>query len=159
MPTKICKRCNECKDLTEFYQKSNTTYCKPCIKAINDDYYRRNKERIDTYRAQWHRELRKKNPEKIDEYQHRQNTKRFGRTPEWYAAQLEKQNHVCAICKLPERGFHPNGKIPRLAIDHDHRTGKVRGLLCMECNKSLGHAETQEDWILKAADYLTADMA
>lgn len=45
---------------------------------------------------------------------------------------LEQQNHLCKICK----GTNPDGR--ELYIDHDHNTGKVRGLLCNHCNTGLG---------------------
>ena len=53
---------------------------------------------------------------------------------------LEKQLHACAICKEPESQISW-GKTKRLAVDHDHKTGKVRGLLCQRCNTTLGRYE------------------
>lgn len=58
----------------------------------------------------------------------------FGMTPEDYAAMLSAQGGVCLICKNKcKRG--------RLAVDHSHETGRVRGLLCRQCNINLGHVE------------------
>jgi hypothetical protein len=51
--------------------------------------------------------------------------------PAWVDKLKEKQNDVCAICS----------RETRLVIDHDHKTGKVRGLLCIRCNTSLGFVE------------------
>lgn len=56
----------------------------------------------------------------------------YGITPEDYDAMLASQNGVCAICERND----PRGQ--RLAIDHDHVTGAVRGLLCRACNTALG---------------------
>ena len=57
---------------------------------------------------------------------------RYGITLENYEEMLEKQDFSCAICKIKEN----NGK--RFDVDHDHRTGEIRGLLCHKCNKALG---------------------
>lgn len=58
----------------------------------------------------------------------------FGMTPEDYAAMLSAQGGVCLICKNKcKRG--------RLAVDHSHEAGRVRGLLCRQCNINLGHVE------------------
>jgi hypothetical protein len=55
----------------------------------------------------------------------------------WYNAQYEKQNHVCAICNKPETAII-HGKKISLAVDHCHETGRVRGLLCRKCNNAIG---------------------
>lgn len=61
----------------------------------------------------------------------------YGMTPEDYEATLEAQGGVCAICKRPERAMR-DGNLMRLAVDHCHATGGVRGLLCVTCNRALG---------------------
>jgi hypothetical protein len=60
--------------------------------------------------------------------------KKYGLTPPQYDALLNSQGGVCAICHLP-----PVRK--RLSVDHDHTSGKVRGLLCFTCNAVTGHCE------------------
>ena len=65
-------------------------------------------------------------------------------TYEQYMKMLETQNGVCAICQQPETAMR-NGKAKRLAIDHDHNTHVVRGLLCTLCNRNLGRYETAFD--------------
>lgn len=57
---------------------------------------------------------------------------RYGITEEGYNALLRTQGGVCATCK---RGCKTHR---RLSVDHDHETGEVRGLLCMNCNAALG---------------------
>lgn len=53
---------------------------------------------------------------------------------------LAEQHGVCAICKMPEHKInHMTGKIDPLSVDHDHKTGDVRALLCNECNRALGN--------------------
>jgi len=72
----------------------------------------------------------------------------YGLTPEDYDALLEKQNGVCAICKQ----VCVSGR--RLAVDHDHITGKVRGLLCCKCNRGLGNFGDDVSRIKQALEYL-----
>lgn len=54
----------------------------------------------------------------------------FGITLEEYDRMFEEQNGLCAICRKPPKNY-------RLAVDHDHDTGAVRGLLCPPCNRAL----------------------
>ena len=61
---------------------------------------------------------------------------------------LNLQNGVCAICGHPERRKNRRG-IYRLSVDHDHKTGKVRGLLCIKCNQHLGWFEKHGDEIIQ----------
>lgn len=64
-----------------------------------------------------------------------------------YNAMLAAQSGVCAVC-----GSAPNGK--RLFVDHDHATGRVRGLLCHCCNMALGYAKEDINILLALARYL-----
>lgn len=87
-------------------------------------------------------------------YAHRKNLRRFGLEPCMYDAMLQAQNGVCRICKRPERVKSRNGSIMRLAIDHCHVTGAVRGLLCNGCNTALGKANDDPHLLRAMADYL-----
>ena len=58
-------------------------------------------------------------------------------TPEEYDTLLNEQDGVCAACGLVEVGRNQYGVVA-LAVDHDHSTGRRRGLLCMRCNRALG---------------------
>jgi|SRR5215469_2910142 len=70
---------------------------------------------------------------------------------DWYNEQLERQKGVCAICgKMGKR---------RLCVDHDHATGKVRGLLCDYCNVALRAMERTPNWETIARAYLEAQNA
>lgn len=66
-----------------------------------------------------------------------------------YQYMLENQNGVCAICSNVDK----SGRA--LAIDHDHKTGFVRGLLCGSCNRGLGLFRDNPEILLKAAKYLS----
>ena len=61
----------------------------------------------------------------------------YGLVREAYTALLKKQRGACSICRQPET-LKKRGRIVRLAVDHDHLSGKVRGLLCARCNMALG---------------------
>jgi hypothetical protein len=81
--------------------------------------------------------------------------KLFGMTAEDYDQMFEAQGGVCAICKKPECLPTRWGSFSsRLPIDHDHQTGRVRGLLCHSCNKALGLFKDSPDVLQAAADYL-----
>lgn len=73
---------------------------------------------------------------------------RYNITPEQYDALNTQQKGLCAICGNP-----PRGKMQRLSVDHDHTTGRVRGLLCITCNRALGYFENAE-WHWSANVYL-----
>ena len=70
----------------------------------------------------------------------------FGLSKEDYERMLAIQGSVCAICKQKDNR--------RLAVDHDHKTGRIRGLLCKRCNLTLGRFEDRPDLFLNAAIYL-----
>lgn len=73
---------------------------------------------------------------------------RYGLTMDDYAAMLAAQLGGCAICRKPARAKS------RLFVDHDHKTGRVRGLLCLSCNTMIGHAADSPDVLRAGAVYL-----
>ena len=64
-------------------------------------------------------------------------------------ALLREQQEKCAICGVPQ-----NKLDRRLAIDHNHKTGKIRGLLCSNCNNGLGRFKDNKDFLKQAINYL-----
>lgn len=80
------------------------------------------------------KEARKQEYVKYQEYYRNYWLKKYNITSVEYKQLLEKQNGVCAICLNPER--QQNRAF--LAVDHCHATGKVRGLLCSNCNRAIG---------------------
>jgi predicted nucleic acid-binding Zn-ribbon protein len=120
--------------------------CPACAQARNRQ--RRNPENARKHRAKW----LEKNPETQRQAQARwtrQHSARlrdrwsdarvlrtYGLTPEAYRQLLESQGGACAIC----RKACATGR--RLAVDHDHGTGEIRGLLCAMCNRHLPIVET-----------------
>lgn len=78
---------------------------------------------------------------------------RYGISGVDYAAMLEKQRGVCAVCGQAEVAVF-RGRLKRLAVDHDHKTGKIRGLLCLQCNSALGIVRDDAELLHKLAAYL-----
>lgn len=76
---------------------------------------------------------------------------RYGITLEEYHSMLINQNGKCAICDRLDSGKKANNAF---CVDHCHKTGKVRGLLCMPCNRSLGQFNDDSNVLRKAADYI-----
>lgn len=78
----------------------------------------------------------------------------FDLSPEEYTAKLAEQGGACAICGRQEVGRTRDGRVKALAVDHDHTTGAVRGLLCANCNKGIGNLGDSADRLIAAARYL-----
>lgn len=78
----------------------------------------------------------------------------YGLTIEHYEAMLESQGGVCAICEEAEPGKRRDGSPKPLAVDHDHDTGKVRGLLCGRCNAALGGLRDSPKLVRRLLRYL-----
>lgn len=75
----------------------------------------------------------------------------FGITPEQYDEMLVSQNNVCAICNQPSPNKNP------LSVDHNHTTGKVRGLLCIVCNTFLSRVDADAETLNRAIIYKRKD--
>jgi len=86
------------------------------------------------------RKYRQEHKEKINDKQKKSHLKRrYGITFEQYNELLVQQGGVCAICLQPETSISPLSKVfKNLAIDHNHKNGEIRALLCSRCNTALG---------------------
>lgn len=80
--------------------------------------------------------------------------RRYGITAAEYQRLYEAQDGVCAICEEPETAKGRGGEIKRLAVDHCHKTGRVRSLLCDACNRLLGYAREDHVVLRRAISYL-----
>jgi hypothetical protein len=80
--------------------------------------------------------------------------RKFGISHEEYVKKLLEQNGVCGLCNLPETEVDESGRIREYHVDHDHKTMKVRSLLCIGCNTGLGCLKDSPDLLRKAADYI-----
>ena len=74
---------------------------------------------------------------------------KYGLTELDYNKMLIEQGSRCGICSRHQTEFDRN-----LSVDHDHKTGKIRKLLCMQCNQGLGLFREQPELLAKAIDYL-----
>lgn len=80
--------------------------------------------------------------------------KKYGITIDDFDDILAIQDGACAVCSCPEERRNPSGTIKRLVVDHDHDTGKVRGLLCHNCNIALGLIHDDQDVLRAMLGYL-----
>lgn len=150
-----CKPCknlwtsNRRKNNPTVYIKKVTKKCPNCGETKLVDQFNRNQAQYDGLKP-WCRVCDKK--QKKDAYIMPLNrnsylVKNYGLTLEEYNMRLEAQNEVCLICEEPCIRLN-------LCVDHDHTTGKVRGLLCYSCNLAIGNMKDKPDLLRKAADYL-----
>lgn len=102
-------------------------------------------------KAAYQRMWRQKNPEKATSHSLK---KMYGISLEVYEEMATKQNGLCAICLNPEQAKDKDGAPRRMPVDHCHKTGKVRGLLCTSCNRALGLFKDNPDILCKAAKYI-----
>jgi hypothetical protein len=123
------------------------------------------------YQKQYHKEWYKKNKEKrlaqINDYsktkpkEWRKNigrrchlNKRYNVTPEEYEFKLKQQDYKCAICNKDVTENLRNKVVTALSLDHDHKTKKIRDLLCFNCNAGLGQFKDSFELLFKAYEYL-----
>lgn len=141
---KICKICLKEKRLEEFYKHRKysdgyRTYCKSCSKKYEQIRYFKLKSIGSKYIKN------KQETTRIYSYK-----KKFGISIEQYDDILKSQNYSCAICEI-----HESVHKTKLHIDHNHKTGEIRGLLCDLCNRFLINKQTDPEIFLKAAKYLS----
>ncbi|UYY83057.1 endonuclease VII domain-containing protein [Arthrobacter sp. YA7-1] len=161
---KPCSTCKELLPVSEFGKDSNTVTglrhsCRRCSNA--ETRSRRNNEKAKDPEAYLARERasaqrwRASAPPELRKTRGRKQlfTER-GVTAEWYDETLAEQGGVCAICKQPESKLSSGGGPKMLAFDHDHTTGKARGLICQQCNIGIGAFRDSPDLLRKAALYL-----
>lgn len=125
---KICSICKEEKEFNHFTSNGKGSFgpCKPCSSKKA---------------SAWN----KKNPEKrrVNSHKHKMKSQ-YGLTPGDVTRMTAEQGGKCLICELERK----------LVVDHDHKTGKVRGLLCNQCNRGIGYLQDNGNIIEKAAQYV-----
>lgn len=132
---KVCNLCGELKPREDYYEIKNTSRvsgrCKECVALAS-------------------KEFKEKNPFRNSEANHKSHLKKtYGLTIEQYNELKEKQNHSCFVC-----GRHESELERRLAVDHNHKTREIRGLLCNYCNHRIVGKHTDGDLLRQIADYI-----
>jgi hypothetical protein len=118
------------------------------VKSSSSIWYSKNKKRAKLAQKEWH-------SKNSDHVRNNALLRNFGITLDEYNSILLKQNSVCALCERPEVAIdNRTGKIKNLSVDHDHKTGKVRGLLCHEYNTGIGKLQEDPLLLLKASKYV-----
>lgn len=129
-----CSRCGQIKPLDAFYPSSSrprgvTAHCIPCRRAYSAEYYRANED----YRTK---------------SRYRLLESKYGVDKDLYDRIFTEQGGLCAICKSPPPELRP------FHLDHDHVTGKPRGLLCARCNSMLTHFGDRPEGLLRILAYV-----
>lgn len=130
---KICTKCKIEQEENQFplharYRGGRTTWCRQCLRERTIQWYINNPEKRRASESR----RNKRNP-KV-----RQNSKfkqRYGISLENFNEISTKQNDRCLICDKHKS----DNKLGKLFVDHCHKSGKVRGLICDNCNRGLGH--------------------
>lgn len=127
--------------------------CRPCTRSSQKQYYQNNKKAFVDRASGWkkknpantravNKRWRENNSTKVrDSYLRRT----YGISLADYDALFAAQGGGCAVCGDAPEPLH---------VDHCHRTGKVRGLLCSPCNKALGHLNDNPKLLRRAAEYV-----
>lgn len=130
----VCNRCGVEKPVGSFPAK--TLRCRQCCNEI------------------WAENRRKEGLDPLALRRNSKANKRYGKSgSDYYARLFHEQGGVCAICKKPE-WKEANGRTTNLCIDHNHETGKLRGLLCRSCNSAIGFLKDDLTLVRRAALYL-----
>lgn len=140
---KWCGTCQTVKPIADFARGKSQIdglqgFCRSCGRERQAKWRASNREKSNWIAANCHRR------------------KRLGISKETYNQMLAAQNGVCAICKDVCITKTTTGIQKSLAVDHDHNTGKVRGLLCARCNTAIGLLGDDPERLRVAVNYLIA---
>lgn len=123
-----------------------------CYACYVGGWKARNRARVRAYRNQPSSEARER---KLLAKRSRHFERQYGLTLTAVDDFIAQQGGLCAICHRPPTSS-PFGKRPRLVVDHDHTTGKVRGLLCTDCNAGIGYFDDDPVILRAVIEYLTS---
>ena len=143
---KECPRCNCMKARDCFSSKFESGWCKECHKQYNKEWYQHNKDKHRKYDSKRYNENKEKRKQQATAWKRRKET---GCCPEMYNKMFTEQGGSCAIC-----GTHQSELKQQLSVDHCHKTGTIRKLLCNKCNMALGLFQDRLKLVWKAYNYL-----
>lgn len=171
--SKVCRKCGEEKTLSNFmytkrrdgvmYHVGTCLKCEQGYQEVwrathpderresNKAWSEANAECKKAYARDYYRARVAADPEDMQRRGRKSVLSSYGLTPEDYDEIFKAQNGVCAICSNPP-GTGPSSKY--LHVDHSHKTGVVRALLCDFCNRGLGIFRDDPDILMAAAAYL-----
>ena len=154
---KKCSKCGETKDRSEFPPRAKNRdglhgRCRECINQATYASRRRAQERgcCPVHTTIPVAPGRMQCQECLDWHSTHNFVKKYGITEEIYQQMFARQNGRCAICN----GTDPGQGKTRLSIDHCHKTGIVRGLLCSNCNTAIGQFNENRATLVAAIGYL-----
>jgi hypothetical protein len=134
-----CHKCKEFKEIPEFSTQNQGNKCKECYRKFKKEYYQRP-------------EVKKKEREHFIKGYFKRT---YGITICQYQEMLLKQEGKCAICKTEWTRINPKSKkAEQLSVDHCHKTGKIRGLLCGKCNIGMGYFQDDIERLENCIIYL-----
>jgi len=151
-------KCNKCeKDLSAdcYHKDQQRKFGRPvrCKDCTNADC-RRNRDAVKS--RQRAKDWQASNRDRVRS-NHLQN--KYNMSTQDYERLFKEQKGLCKICGKPETNSHHRTKTPHsLAVDHDHRTGKVRGLLCALCNSGLGKFKESSQLLQRAKEYIDGSL-
>lgn len=158
---KICSKCNQTKEFSEFYTHKTYAYqsrCKECMLEANRLYLQNRKANDPEFKAKRNaasKALRQARWRSDAEFRTRelnnQRLRLYGVTDQQFQTMMLVQCGKCAVC---QEVFDFDVKTLCPHIDHDHSTGVVRGLLCGNCNWTLGLVKDSRETLQGAIEYL-----
>jgi hypothetical protein len=157
--TKACRSCEIDQPISNFNPSATNTggssyECLVCFKERHARWRKTNEDHVRQKSREQMRRMRKAMPkEKRSKYLRRWRLKRkYGLTEAAYDVIMAAQNASCAICLVKFEPVKRGWRAP--VVDHDHRTGAVRAILCLGCNTGLGYFNENAETMRKAAEYI-----
>lgn len=162
---KTCSKCKETKPIVEYNKNKKSSdklhhYCKTCHRSCSRERYLSDRENNIHDKKAYYQANKEKIKEKAKKYYQTNKGRyaarwrvgnlkyKFGITQDDYERMLADQKDVCAIC------WEACSSGKRLAVDHCHTTGIIRGLLCMSCNTAIGKLKDDVSLLKAAIAYL-----
>lgn len=132
---KKCNLCKKVKPISTFHKNKNRiqSNCRECQNFMSKEYRKNNEKKY------------------YETYKNTRLKREYGISLIQYNEILKNQNNSCAICESTDTGRKDSKSF---AVDHCHKTGKIRGLLCMRCNTDIGKFRDDVNLLQKAIDYL-----